>query len=322
MRPSPLIRAAGLAAVCVSALSAARAQEPNGRPKPDVANAKYGPHERNVLDLWRPKADGPTPLVVFIHGGGFRGGDKSGVPPALLRHGLQNGIAVASINYRLSQQAPFPAPMLDGARAIQFLRGKAKEWNLDPARVAASGGSAGAGIALWVGFHDDLADPKSDDPVARQSSRLSCMGVVGAQTSYDPRDIKKWIGGRAHEHPALMPFYGLKADELDTPKAHKMYEEASPINYVTPDDPPVFLYYSEPKGPLPENAGPGQGIHHPKFGEVLKEKLDPLKIECVLRHRDDYRGKGDAQDELHREMVAFFQRHFARPGARGGGAKP
>lgn len=281
------------------------------KPAPDLQNIKYGPHERNVIDLWKSKSASPAPLVIFIHGGGFRAGDKSGISPFLLKYCQKEGIAVAAINYRLTTQAHFPAQMLDGARAVQFLRSQAKDYNIDPKRIAATGGSAGAGMSLWIGFHDDLADPKSDDPVARQSSRLTCMGVLGAQSSYDPRFIKKLIGGRAHEHPALPPFFGITAAEFDSPKAHKLYEEASAINYVSADDPPVFMFYSEAKGPLPEDAKPGQGIHHPKFGEALKEKLDPLKIECILRHADDYKGKGNVQDEMHREMVEFFVRQFA-----------
>ena len=306
---SAALISAGVLAVLLQGVTAQeRKQKSDDKPRPDVQDAKYGPHERNVLDLWKAKSQGPTPLLVFIHGGGFRAGDKSGLSPALLKRCLESGISVASINYRLSQHAPFPAPMLDGARAVQFLRSRASEWNLDPKRVAASGGSAGAGISLWIGFHDDLADPKSDDPIARQSTRLTCMGVMGAQSSYDPRWIQKVIGGRAHEHPALMPFYGLKADELDSPRAHKLYEEASAINYVSADDPPVFMFYSEANGPLPDDAKPGQGIHHPKFGEALKEKLDPLRIECVLRHQDDYKGN---RGDMNREMVEFFLRHFA-----------
>ena len=86
------------------------------------------------------------------------------------------------------------------------------------------------------------------------------------------------------------------------------------MTYVSADDPPVFLFYQEPKGPLPPNAQPGQGIHHPNFGIALKQKLDPLKIECVLRHADDYRGKGPVSVELDREMVAFFKKHFATKG--------
>jgi acetyl esterase/lipase len=288
------------------------AQQPGPpKPAPDLQNVKYGPYERDVLDLWKAKSEKPTPLVIFIHGGGFRAGDKSNVAPELLRQCLAAGMSVAAITYRLSQQAPFPAPMLDGARAVQFLRSKATEWNLDPKRFACTGGSAGAGISLWIGFHDDLADPKSADPVARQSTRLTCMAVTAAQSSYDPRFIRKIIGGHAFEHPALQSFYGLKDDELDSPRAHKLYDEAAPINYVTKDDPPVFMFYTVPKAPLGPDADANTGIHHPNFGVALKEKLDPLHIECILKHRDDYAGSGNPQVLMHRDMVAFFQRHFA-----------
>jgi acetyl esterase len=286
----------------------AAAAQPS-KPKPDVAEAKYGPDERNVLDLWQARSEGPRPVVVYIHGGGFARGSKETLGEDLLKRCLDAGISVAAINYRLTDSAPFPAAFLDSARAIQFLRYKAKEWNLDPKRVAATGSSAGAGTSLWIGFHDDMADPNSADPVKRQSTRLTCMAVQGAQTTYDPRTIKKLIGGRAHEHPSLLPFYGITAEEIDTPRAYELYEKASPINYVTKDDPPVFLFYSEPKGPLPEDAKPGQGIHHPKFGIYLKKKMEPLGIECVLRHRDDYKDKGMAT-ELNREMVEFFLKHF------------
>ncbi len=299
-----MYRHRGFLLAAALALAAASPQE---KPAPDQANVPYGPHERNVLDLWKAKSSKPAPLVIFIHGGGFRGGSKDGISPALLGGCLKAGISVAAINYRLSQHAPFPAPMLDSARAVQFLRSKAGEWNLDPKNVGATGGSAGAGISLWIGFRDDLADPKSADPVARQSTRLSCMAVNGAQSTYDPRWIKANIGGRAHEHPALMPFYGLKEDELDSPRAKKLYDEAAPMTYVSADDPPVYMYYTEPKGPLPADARPGQGIHHPKFGEALKAKLDPLKIECIVRHADDTRQSGGSMND---EMMKFFSRHL------------
>jgi acetyl esterase/lipase len=280
-------------------------------PAPDIANFKYGDHERNVLDLWKAHSDQPTPLVVFIHGGGFRAGDKSQLNPGLLRGLLTAGISVGAINYRLSQHAPFPAPMHDSAKAIQTYRAHAKEWNLDPARIGATGGSAGAGISLWLGFHDDLAKPDSDSPLARQSTRLTCMAVFGAQSSYDLRFIKKEIGGRAHEHPALLPFFGITADEVDSQKAHKLFEEASPITHVSKDDAPAFLFYNEPKGPLPDDARPGQGIHHPRFGEVLKKELDALGIECIVRHADDYKEGGPASGQnVNREIVEFFKKHL------------
>jgi acetyl esterase/lipase len=301
------------------ALAQAKKQSPK-LPTPDVSNEKYGPHERNVLDLWKAKSDRPTPVVVYIHGGGFRAGDKSSLSPGLLRVCLEAGVSVAAINYRFSQHAPFPAPMNDGARAVQLLRSKAKEWNLDPARFAATGGSAGAGISLWLAFKDDLADPKADDPVARESTRLTCAAVVGAQTSYDPRWIRRVVGGRAHLHPALQPFYGISDDEVDSPKAVRLYEQASPINFLTKDDPPVFLLYSEPKGPLPDDAKPGEGIHHPNFGVALKEKMDPIGIECVLRHVDDYKqkGTGNPQRELADFMIRQLTRAPQRPARKGG----
>jgi acetyl esterase len=288
------------------------------KPRPDFGNIRYGPHERNVLDLWKAKSrsrpDVATPVVIFFHGGGFRSGDKSSVPTGLLARCLEAGISVASANYRLTQMAAFPAPMLDGVRAIQYLRSHAQELEIDPARIAASGSSAGAGIALWVAFHDDLADPDSPDPVARQSSRLSCAGVDGAQTSYDPRFIKALIGGRAHEHPALPLFYGLTADgDEDSPRAHKLYEEASPLNHVSSGDPPVILFYAEPKGALPAGAKPGQGIHHPRFGDALKAQLDPLKIECILHHSSEYPKNTDPIDGMCRDMTEFFVRKL-RPG--------
>jgi acetyl esterase/lipase len=186
---------------------------------------------------------------------------------------------------------------------------KAAELGIDPDRIAASGNSAGAGIALWVGFHDDLADPVSPDAVARMSSRVCCLGVDGAQTSYDPRFIKSLIGGRAHEHPALRWFYGIKSDaEANTPQFQKRYEDASPINYVTTDDPPVIMFYAEPDRPLPADSKAGQGIHHPRFGQSLKLKLDPLGVECVVRQWGDFPKKEDPNEVMCREMTEFLVR--------------
>lgn len=271
-------------------------------PPPDLANVRYGPHERNALDLWKAKADGPTPLVVYIHGGGFRGGDKSSVSPALLAGLRAKGISVMAINYRLSPEVSFPAHYLDCGRAIQFVRSKAAEWNVDPKRIGATGGSAGAGTSLWLGFHDDLADAKNADPVLRQSTRLTCMAVSAAQSTYDPRTIKAWIGESAAQHPALVGIYGLPAGERDTPKAHRLYEDAAPINHLTRDDPPVYAFYGEART-IPADAKPGQGIHNINFGLRLKEKMDALGLECTIRHRDE---RADAD----KEMIEFLAKHL------------
>ena len=260
-------------------LTFAQQGKPQEKPAPDIKDEKYGPHERNVVDLWRAKSEAPTPLVIFIHGGGFRQGSKEGVSPALIKGCLEQGISVAAINYRLSQQAIFPAPFHDCARAVQHLRSKAKEFNLKPDKFACTGGSAGAGMSLWLAFHDDMADAKSDDPVLRHSTRLSCAIGNACQTSYDPRWIKDHIGGHAYEHPALGQLFGVTGDTLTAEKAFPLYEESSPLHHLTKDDVPVMVTY----GKDDPSDKPGAGIHNEKFGVELKAAMDKLGIACELR---------------------------------------
>lgn len=284
------------------------------KPAPDIANVVYGPHERNVFDLWKAKRDTPTPLVVYIHGGGFQANSKESVSAQLLKACLDSGISVAAINYRLSPEYQLPTHYMDSARAIQFLRSKAKEYNLDPMRVAATGASAGGATSLWIAFHDDMADPNNPDPVLRESTRLTCVAVVDAQSTYDPRVIKQIIGGSGELFKPLLAFYGLEPDEVDSDRAHQLYEAASPINYATADDPPVWMHYREAKGRLPDNAGSAQGSHHPNFGYSLKEKLDKLGVGCIVRHASEYPGRRTpiraAERGTSGEMVDFFKRQF------------
>jgi acetyl esterase/lipase len=174
---------------------------PPERPTPTVADYAYGQDsERQRFDFWQAKSDKPTPLVLLIHGGGWRNGDKTNYGTTAIKPFLDAGISVAAVNYRFIEQAmeqkvepPVKACLHDAARALQTIRSKAKEWNVDPTRVGATGGSAGACTSLWLAFHDDLADPKNSDPVARQSSRLTCAAVNGAQTSLDPKELREWI---------------------------------------------------------------------------------------------------------------------------------
>ncbi len=287
--------------------------EPSTGPavQPTHADVKYGPHERNVLDFYQAEAEKPTPLAIFIHGGGFVGGNKNSFPPMMLTALLDSGISFATIHYRFvdGKDTIFPTPQHDGARAVQFLRSKAQEWNLDPKRVACFGGSAGAGISLWIGFHEDLADPASNDPVARQTTRIQAIGTFGGQGTYDPIQIKTLIGGRAWQHPSLLKVYGLSNfDEAlhPTPKQQQLYDEGSAITHLTKDDPSLYMVYNEADGPLPDDARPGQGIHHPNFGRQLKAKMDSLGIENVFVYVPDARGRN-----VHSEMVEFFQKRFA-----------
>jgi hypothetical protein len=187
----------------------------------------------------------------------------------------------------------------------------AREYNLNPNAIALTGGSAGAGISLWVGFHDDMADPASDDPVKRESTRISAMGVGNAQTTYDPRTIAKLIGVETARVGPLRALFGLKPGEdvLTSQAYFKLYEEASPVNYLNAGDPPAFLFYSTPSTPLPP-PDTRTGIHHSRFGFFLKEKMDQLGIECIVKRKEDYDDKPAGQ--TNRDMIEFFLEHFPK----------
>lgn len=278
-----------------------RGRAGNRRPgtPPTHRDVKYGPYDRNVMDVWLAESDKPTPILVSIHGGGFRGGNKS-VSGGLLRECLESGISVVAITYRLSDQAIAPAQFLDSARAIQFIRHNAKQWNLDPTRIAATGGSAGAGISLWLGFHDDLADPDNEDPVLRESTRLTCMSVNGGQTSYDPRFIRDLFpGADIYRHSALAQLFDVDMDKLDElpKKKYKLFEECSPITHLTKDDPPAQLIYG-----MSMDAA---DIHSPRFGKALKEKMDPLGIRCEVYAGQDVLGGGERVSTIDFVKEAF-----------------
>jgi acetyl esterase len=273
--------------------------------QPTYRDVKYGPDQRNVLDFWQADSKQPTPVLVSIHGGGFLQGDKS-VSPQLLKECLDAGISVAAITYRFSTQAIAPASFQDGARAIQFLRSKAKDWAIDPKRIAATGSSAGAGISLWLGFHDEMADPNNADPVLRESTRLTCMVVFDGQSSYDPRFIRGLFPGKnIHMNPALASLFGVDLDKLDELPAekYKLFEEASPITHLSKDDPPVLLIFSRPLDT--EVTDQGIGIHHPLFGKVLKEKMDAIGIPCEVDAGNQRLGGGTPT-----KPIEFLQKNF------------
>ena len=264
-------------------------------PQPTLANVAYGAHERQVLDFYKADSSKPTPLLFFIHGGGWVAGDKYGRTGPSVKPYLAAGISVVSINYRYSWQAqlagvkpPVEWPLHDAARALQFVRGKAGEWNIDKQRIGASGGSAGACSSLWLAFHNDMANPKSGDPVARESTRLWCAAVVGAQTSLDPQQLKEWTpnsryGGHAF---GFMDPKDLKS--RDTRFAEFLaaresvlpwIKECSPIEHVTADDPPVYLFYSAPPALGEPQKDP---THTSNYGVKLQEKCRAVGVECEL----------------------------------------
>jgi acetyl esterase/lipase len=253
-------------------------------PPPTLANVPYGPHERNVLDLWQAEASAPTPLLIFIHGGGWHGGEKTEVPVKLLNEMLKHGISVASLNYRFTSMALLPAPVHDAARAVQFLRSQAAEWKLEPTRFGAYGISAGATASLWLAYHDDLADAQSADAVARLSTRLQTAVALSPQTCLEPQIMTEWTGPKVLEHPIIARAVGAATlEEMKTPRPEwlVLLHEFSPITHVSAGDPPVLI--SNPRvDPLPATTA-GSAIHHAIFGVKLKEKADAVGAVCILR---------------------------------------
>lgn len=253
-------------------------------PKPAFENVKYGPYARNVLDFWQAKSDKPVPVVFFVHGGGWRGGDKSMLPLGLLEFMTNHHISVASINYRYSHIAKLPAPVHDAARALQFIRSKAAEWNINKERIAAIGASAGGCTSLWLAYHDDLADANNSDPVLRESTRLCAAVGVEAQTSIDPKVVVPWVGDQIMNHGMMWASVGATNRQEAMARYseyQELYHEFSPINHVSSGDPPVLLYYRTP-APLPATNA-GIAIHHALLGQKLKEKADAAGLVCEFK---------------------------------------
>jgi len=252
---------------------------------PTYSDVAYGPHPRNRLDLWQAESKQPTPVLIYFHGGSFKAGDKSSVLKRPVFEGcLKAGISVVSANYRFSTDAPFPSPMLDGARAVQFVRHKARQWNIDPSRVSLSGGSAGGTMALWIALHDDLADSASDDPVLRKSTRVSCLVGYVAPASIEPEYISKHTGAKNAGGGIAQLFGVKKSSELDSPEIRKLIRQASPINHITRDDPPLWLTYhgKMQDAPFPEDTPQKKWIHHVCLGMPLKKIYDELGLECHI----------------------------------------
>jgi acetyl esterase/lipase len=280
------VAAALLLFTCSSAIAQTPAAKPvvkkPAKPKPTQADVPYGTHPKQVLDFWQAKSAQPSPLLFFIHGGGWVNGSKSSAPVTAY---LQAGISVVSIEYRFIGEAvaagikpPVHAPLHDAARALQFVRSKARAWNIDKQRIGASGGSAGACSSLWLAFHPDMADPKSADPVARESTRLFCAAVNGPQTSLDPKQMREWMPNSTYGGHAF-GFKGFQAFFEGRDKILPWIKEYSPYELVTSDDPPVYCFF----GAAPAMGQPQKDpTHSANFGVKLQEKCRSVGVTCTV----------------------------------------
>ena len=274
-------------------------------PAPTHRNVAYGPHEQNVLDVWLAESDTPTPLVAYIHGGGFRGGSKNSMNAGTLRELLAAGISVASIEYRFISHKRLPAAHFDCRRALQFLRSNAEGWNIDKTRVGAFGGSAGAQLCMWLAFHDEMADPQADDPIGRESTRLTYVATSGGQTTMDFKWWQERIPGYDAPHRDPKEIFDAETEE----ERAELVADLSALSLISADDPPIHMSYGmAPDAPVPTDAKKAQGwkVHHVTFGVKLKEKMDALGIEADLKY--------PGASSTYSSVAHFFKVKFSRPG--------
>jgi acetyl esterase/lipase len=262
----------------------------------DLAYVTDG-HARQKLDLYVPeKANGPLPVIVWIHGGGWAAGSKDGCPPLNADY-TRHGYAVASIGYRLSSDAIFPAQIEDCKAAIRWLRAHAKDYNLDPDHIAVWGSSAGGHLVALLGTSDHVKDFDVGENLD-QSSRVQAVCDY-----YGPTDLLQM-----DEH--ALPTAFLKHDAANSPEAmliggpiqeHKeAANKANPISYVTKDAPPFLIVHGD-KDPLVP--------HHQS--ELLYEALKSAGTQ-VRFHTLEGAGHGDGFGgrELDTIVRDFFERNL------------
>ncbi len=294
-------------ALSVAAVLPAAAQEPKKAPAKrqdppplppgvvvdrDLEYARVG--DRSLrLDLYRPEAptESPRPLVVWVHGGGWRAGSKANCPAVFL---TRRGYAVASVDYRLSGAATFPAQIEDCRAALRWLRAHASDYAIDPTRVGVWGSSAGGHLVALLGTSGDRTEW---DGVGEHRDQSAAVQAVC--DFFGPTDFTK-MGG-SHDRPNS-PEALLIGGPVQDRKAEAA--AANPITYVTKDDPPFFVVHGEDDKTVPigqsellttalESAGvPVEFLRVAKAGHGFKADSDP-----PVRAIND-------------RVAAFFDRHL------------
>lgn len=254
----------------------------------------YGTDPRMRFDLFKPTSAAPTPIVIFIHGGGFTGGSKDQYGNSDgIRSLLSAGVAYASLEYRVLDEVDSDGVikcLSDNRRALKFIRYHASDLNLDAAKVVLRGGSAGAGTSLWLGFHDDMARPDAESPVEHESTRV--LGVI-ANSTQATYDLLKWqtvvfapynldlvqVTEALGMEQRLLSFYGMQSiDDLPTPAITAYRADVDMLALMSSDDPPFWVHNT-----LPEEvpATVGSLYHHPYHARALMDRATEVGVVSV-----------------------------------------
>lgn len=209
--------------------------------------AKLGTIERDVtygnaggvdlkMDVYYPQAaTGPVPVVMYVHGGGWTGGDKQeGAGTAAIPSLQEAGFLVISINYRLAPQYKFPAQIEDVKCAVRYLRAHADKYSLDPDRIGAWGGSAGGHLVSLLGLTDTSSGLEGSGGYGDQSSRVQAVVDM-----FGPSDLSQEFQGGAIGQALGTKVFGT------SDRGSQLLQAASPVTYISADDPPFLIIHGE-----------------------------------------------------------------------------
>lgn len=230
-----------------------------GQVTPTHSHVAYSnEHHRHVLDLYLPTNQcAPRPLVIFIHGGGWISGDKDAVQPYVPAL-LSRGFAVASINYRFSYNAPFPAQIHDCKAAVRWLRANAGQYGIDPARFGVLGDSTGGHLAALIGTSSDVAALEGTvGDYLQHSSRVQAAGSMFGPSDFfalgtvPPHDHPDSIVSQLFGHPIQDIINNM--DNPDYADLVALVHSANPATYATIDDPPFRIVHGDADAVIPMN---------------------------------------------------------------------
>jgi acetyl esterase/lipase len=208
----------------------------------DVAYASVS--KTQTLDIYLPKGEGPFPVVINIHGGGFALGDKGMLSSTVGQALLDAGYAVVSLNYRLSGEAIFPAAVQDVKTAVRFLRANAAQYKLDPERFAAFSQSAGGNLASMIGLSAGVAELEGAEmgnaDVSSQVQAVINWFGPSDFTVMDEQAKAQGCGSSDQTHNAADSFES-KYLGAAVPTVPELAQKANPISYITPNAPPFLV---------------------------------------------------------------------------------
>jgi len=284
---------------------AARSYYRTRLPRPTIRDIAYGSDPKQTINFWRCQQGANRPLLVYFAGSTRAGASKDHIRADVVKACLHAGINVAAVDTRMTYLKDGHEGILDAARALQHLRHHAEKLRFDPTKIAGYGNSAGGTVALWLAVHDDMAVPASKDPIATQSTRLSCAVAFNAPTTLLPDEMRRIAGDVVLNHGFIPRLFQVQSfEELNAPELSKWVRAFSPAEHIDRNDPPIGLNYRLSVVSLHGNFATVQAIQSPAFGEHLVERLKEAR---VIHYLNLY---NQGRDNTLKPMIEFLQQHL------------